>query len=214
MSFQTEIYPYRNNRQELPRRLLTKVDQEFTEIVPVSGYPIPRRNIGGKRCRFKLNIGNEVCEYSATLQDKSIVKLLLKAWLRQISDRYLDFADIQMLERASNRLNGPEEYFKIIRNNSTDGGAVRFIYNELPNNIYLFGSLINIKTTYNQYFSEMIAWDQIHFTGLLNHVNTFVEQRSGGGNLISISHVFQAAMLYIVRDKKNNPKSIYNELTK
>lgn len=219
MSFQTDIYPYRNDRREFPRRLLQKVDSEFTAIVSVAGHP--RRNLGGRRCALRLNQGplwqqllgmgetREVCNYSATLADKTIAKVLLRAWLRKGPDRYLDFLAVRQFRGTW--FTSVNEAYERIRQNSPRG-AVKFLYNEIPRgdgSLVLFGSSLPADLTYNHYFSRMLAWDDLHCFGLVMELSRLNNVLVGGG-ASTVHPALQAALLWIFQNQRENPRSIYH----
>ncbi|NNE98500.1 MAG: hypothetical protein HKN25_05705 [Pyrinomonadaceae bacterium] len=216
MSFQTEIYPYRNDRSQFPRRLLAKVDAEFTEIVSVAGRG--RRQLGGSRCHWSFNHGEgawygggqtrQVCDFSATLTDKKVVKALLKGWAREISDRYLDYRLINNTF-GSRRFESRRNAYETIRQNAP-AGAVKFLYNELPGNsrFNLFGNSIAQDMDYNTYFSTLLAWDDLHCFGLvmeISRLNNLLQL--GGGGAVHLS--LQASSMWI-SNAQSNSGNVYN----
>jgi hypothetical protein len=201
MSFQSEMFPYRNNRIEFPRRLLNKVDREFTKVESVPGYP--RESLSGRRC------GWGICNFTTQPSDKAVVKTLLKAWMRDISDRYLNLSDFRVLRKLT-RFKSVDESYEILKQNSPPG-AVRFIYNDIPASaapLVLFGNSLPKNLTYNQYFSRLLAWDYTHCFGLVAEIATLENKLSLGGGS-GTNYMTQAAKRWIAWNQRNNPKSVY-----
>ena len=137
MNFAEMIYPHRNNRTVLPQRLLRDVDCAFTRL---EGPQIESQHTEMHRLRCGVHSsGGErvtVCNRVPTEFDKRVVRVLLRAWLRQgISDRYLDRFTIEQLHRHA--ISDTEVAYDLIRQNYPRG-AVMFIYNEIPRNGALF----------------------------------------------------------------------------
>lgn len=219
MSFQTEIFPYRNNRVEFPNRLMRKVDPEFTKIISIPGYK--RKTIGGSRCEYSFNEGTkfekfmglgtfaETCKFSARPTDKLVVKTLLSAWTRRISDRYLDLPSLERFTKRS--FKSKEEAYEIIRQNHPVG-AVKFLYNELPKNhgnLTLFGNSIGTDMTYNKYFTMLIVWDDLHCFGLTHKLINLNNRLSLGGGS-TVHPALQAAVLWIHNNQQQRSGNIYS----
>lgn len=219
MTFQSYVYPHRNNQPEFTKRLIEKVDTEFTEIVSLPGNP--RRTLGGNRCRLSLNQGpllqtllgmgevGYVCNYDALLSDKVVAKSLLRAWRRDIPDRYLDFAAVSQFQRR--RFSSHADAYATIRQNAPRG-AVKFLYNELSRstgNLSLAGNSISRDMTYNRFYSTLIAWDKLHCFGLVMELQRLNNQLSlGGGSTVPAA--LQAACLWIHTNQSVNNRSIYH----
>ena len=217
MSFQTEIYPLRNRPDEAARILLRKVDQEFTQIADVPGFD--RQTLGGRRCHLRLNQGpmwqqllgmgssQMVCDYSATLTDKNVVKALLRGMLRDLSDRYLDFAAVRQF--AHRRFaQGAQEAFQTIRQNAPQG-AVKFLYNELRREPALFGNMVPADMTYNRWYTSLLDWDDHHCFGLVAELSRLNNVLSNGGGGAT-APAYQAAQLWIFSNQTENRRSIYH----
>ncbi len=219
MSFQTEVYPHRNDRQLFPTLLLRKVDAEFTSIEAAGGTA--RQSVGGQRCDWRFNQGKgwwygagraiHVCDYQATLTDKKVVKVLLRAWLRQISDRYLDRQALRVFERRP--FTSHEAAYDAIRQNAP-GGAVKLLYNELAaatnGPLALFGPNLPAHLTYNQYFSQMLAWDDAHCFGLVAELNRLKSVLTNGGGS-SLAAALQAAANFISENGRREG-TLYNRM--
>lgn len=222
MSFKTEIYPYRTNRAQFTKRLLSKVDSEFKKVAPLEvafGMPGPyythhKSRVPGvdrpvafkyphKRCRFKTTFWMNkkiVCDFTVTLIDKKTVKALLKAWARQIDDRYLDRRRIDQMKRRKFR--SMKEAFEAIRKNAP-AGAVMFLGKEIEawNKPALFGPKLNPHLEYNDYFSQLLKFDIERCGGLveeLARLHNMVGQTGGG----SSSYVIDATMYWIHYQQK------------
>jgi len=209
--FRDYVYPYRNDHVAFATRLLRKVDSEFTELVrPRHGGN--RRRLGGiQRCRVSLRRERIECDFSSRPSDKAVVKTLLRAWLRQIPDRYLCRLTFNRFRRR--RFRSIEEAYGAIRQNSPDG-CVKFLYNELArsNLPVLFGGSLPDDMTYNEYFSGMTAWDDDNCLGLTGEINRLRGRlTSGGGG--SVSHILQAAVLWMHRMQTEH-RSIYSEVAR
>jgi hypothetical protein len=89
-SFSDDIYPLRFRRADFTRALLPPLNNEWRRVTTVGhGRDVPgdvqRCAIGGGSL---LNRSVQ-CNYTPVIMDKRRVKTILRAWGRQISDRYL-----------------------------------------------------------------------------------------------------------------------------
>lgn len=201
MSFASEIYPQRHNHRRMASRLLAKVETHFTRLVPVPGFGVPNENA---RTRYEIvsdsgwladmfALGDyraeQIQNFTAQRTDKKAVKLLLKAFKRDIPDRYIDYQTIRSFRGSGNSITREEAYRQIRRN--APSGCVKFIFNELPKSgenhrgLHLFGNGITEDMTYNQYYSRLVQWDNLHCFGLIMEISRLNNLlQLGGGNAV------------------------------
>jgi len=171
MSFYTDIYPYACNRDELITRLLQKASSSEWRTVD----PNHRRR----------------------------VEALLRAWRREITDRYLDLALLGNI-----RMRGPyrslHQVFDLIRQNSPPG-AVWFIRNAIEEsrtwpffgrNLTVFVDTARQHFDYNDYFGQLLQWDNDHCHGLLPKLS---DELSGARPQ---DYVWQAAGRWIAQNQR------------
>ena len=197
-SFAQDIHPFRTRRAEFTRRLLGKVDREWTRVVAVAGA----RNPPGDVLRCRIGDGTFRCDYAPVHLDKARIRALLRAWGRQISDRYLD---LQLVQRLHNRRHqSVDSAFDILRRNAP-AGAVQFIMNEVErnNSPHFFGTGLWDGWGYNEYFSALLHWDDRHAYGLVNELRR-EEGRFGAGG--TPAHIWAAAPRWLAG---NQNRGIY-----
>ena len=222
MSFRDEVYPYRNNRTEFPSRLLRKVDTHFTTIVDVGRQEAT--TLGGERCEWTFNNGTrlerllgmgtpaKVCNVRPQRVDKLILKILLRAWKRELSDRYLDRRSTETL--CLRRFDSDAAAYDELRQNAPRG-AVKFAYNELPaatvSNRPLFGNRLREDLDYNDYYSMLLYWNQLHCFSVIARISQMkaLVGATGGGGAVHAG--WEAANNWIV-DNQSRPGTIYHAL--
>lgn len=207
MSFQSEIYPYRTNRVEFTSRLLRNLDS-WTEV---TNLPISRERPGFvQRCQISGH--SFECNYTPAWMDKRRIRALLKAWSRQISDRYLD---LNLVSRGETRSNSTTQIaFDNIRRNKSAGGAVSFIMNELEwertnNSPTFFGQNMYDNYGYNTYFTYLLRWGDLHCYGLIRELQMQEARHSIGGGS-SLHPVWRAAKDWLYRNRNNGVYAYYN----
>jgi hypothetical protein len=95
------------------------------------------------------------------------------------------------------------EAFDRVKQNASQGGAVRFLQNELENcrHPHFFGPQLWSRYDYNTYFSHMLRWDDAHCYGVLLQMN----RANKTGNAVTI---YQAALDWI-RYQVEHRKGVY-----
>ena len=132
MSFKDEIYPNRNNRIKFITGLIQGVDTKWRKVTYVGNSYILPGTIS-RNSRIPVSF------------DRKRIKGLLNAWLRKVTDRYLDLPAVEQL--AKNGFTDQNLLFNTMRKNATQGGAVKFIRDEIElsgsgqrSSIIFFGS--------------------------------------------------------------------------
>ena len=201
MSFKDEIYPNRNNRMKFVSGLIQGVDTKWKKVTTVGqSYILPgfihRKNI--------------VPVYF----DRQRIKALLNAWLRRISDRYLDLSAVEKF--AFRRFTDQNTLFNTMKRNATQGGAVKFIRDEIElsgkgqrGSIVFFGPDLFENWSYDSYYSYLLDWGDKHCFGLIRklQMQTFKEVAGGGS---STQDVWRAARNWVIANKNNGVYKLYN----
>jgi hypothetical protein len=153
-SFAEDIYPLRFRRARFIKRLLAKVDTDWTRITSVRHL----RNLPGSLRRYNTN---------PAFRDKRRIKALLNAWGRGYHDRYLDLQRFRSLDNR--RYRSESEAFNLLKQNAPTG-AVMFVMNEIERSWepYFFGRNLWEGWGYNAYFSYLLRWDDQHCHGLVD----------------------------------------------
>ncbi|MEW8692862.1 MAG: hypothetical protein AB2535_17620 [Candidatus Thiodiazotropha endolucinida] len=200
-SFAQDIYPHRHNRSSLTQSLLSKVDTNWTRVVPVGHASSPPGDV----LRCVINGSRIQCNYTPTFLDKRRIRALLKAWGRTISDRYLDLNRINNLD--SRRHDSEQAAFDLLRQNAPRG-AVMFIMNSISQSRqpYFIGQNLWEGWGYNEYFSALLNWDDRHCYGLINTLRREQGRYGAGG---TPGHLWAATRRWLA---SNQDKGIYREV--
>ena len=193
--FTTFVYPHRNNRAEFVRRLLSVLDTSWTRV----SAPGHSSQVPGDIVRCRAEWGGMRCDYRPVHIDKARVRAVLRAAARMISDRYLD---LNLINRLDHRpWNSVDEAYRILRRNAPEG-AVCFIYNTLADERmpYLLGDRVWDGWGYNEYFSQILHWDDRHAYGLVNTLRR-EEGRFGAGG--TPTHFWAATRRWVVQNHEN-----------
>lgn len=174
--------------------------RRLLEIIPVY-----RRH-----CQGTDEEGHTIVEPRA--EDRKAIRILLKGWLREISDRYLSRTSIDEFSSSNpariRHGEGDRCYEFIARN--APRGAVKFLYNDLSNNSMLFGDSLPSTLTYNNYFSRLLLWDDANCFGLNMEISQKLNITNMGGNS-AINVYYQSAQKFISRAQETH-NTIYYEM--
>lgn len=233
MSFYTEVYPHRNDRQRFVRILLQKLPREFTRLSE-SRERVSLESRWDSFDDYLLGPDRVVVRSRAVRAfDRDRVRGVLRAWDRQISDRYLDyrvvrqfatarhqpeFADLRermndtddTFERSAIMREGHARAYRLLRGNFP-GGAVCFIRNEVERS-NLFGSRLGSQVrdpeqiSYNMYYNWILDWDGAHSFGLVNYLQRQSAMLGVFGGGSALNWYWQGASRWI---HNNGRRGIY-----
>lgn len=203
MSFRMEIWPLRESRRDFARALLDRMDIYWTRVTTVGHDSAPP---GGARCRV---VGTRAqCDYAPSRIDKQRLRALLNGWMW--CGREGRYMDLRRVERFQNpRMSSRSVAFEAIRQNRP-AGAVMFLHEEIERSTapYFFGPRLWDGWGYNQYFSNLLRWDDHHCHGLVARVAwEYARTRAGGGP--SLHPVWQAARYWLDENRNRGPYRYY-----
>ena len=226
MSFRDNAYPHRYDRVRFPNVLRAALaDGQFNQIVNPNTALM--RHLGrdpnaihGQRCQNRPSgflRTTRVCNMQPTDHDRRSVEAILDMWTRNgISDRYLDFVVVQMMNtaRSDRPENSDDALDRISANYPT--GAIKFAFNVLPsqtdsNDLPLFGDAVTEDMTYNHVFSGLLVWDDMYCTGIIEWIQDRQNRVPADGAERMIGDYVQAARRWVARAQRT-PGTIYNRL--
>lgn len=199
-SFAEDVYPLRYRRADFTQALIARIESQWRTVTTV-GH---RRDVPGDVQRCAIEGRSFRCDYAPVIMDKKRVKTLLRAWSRQISDRYLD---LQYLNRLANRRHESERSaFDLIRQNAP-AGAVAFVMNQIEGSRqpHFFGRELWSGWGYNEFFSALLHWDDRHCYGVVNYLRREQGRYGAGGTPGN----FWAAVRTWLAENQNN--GVYQE---
>jgi hypothetical protein len=204
MSFLSDIYPLRTRRREFAMALLERMDYNWTRVTTVGHGSAPP---GGARCR-SVGTRTPQCDYAPSRNDKQRLTALLNGWKWCGREgRYLDLERVGRFENQ--RMSSRSVAFEAIRQNRP-AGAVMFLHEEIERSRtpHFFGPGLWDGWGYDQYYSNLLYWDDHHCHGLIPQV-AFRYARTRQAGAPSIHPVWRAARYWLTENRTRGPYRYY-----